>query len=432
MPTATDTPTPVPTDTPGGPPTDTPAPTDVPDTATITICKDTNPENDDGKTFDFDTDIPGMLDPDLEDDECDTQTGVAPDDYEIKEIPDLMPDGWELDEIDCDGIPASRWDDDLGRNSVQLMLEAGDDVVCTFTNIDVDAFTPSISICKDTNPETEGKEFDFESDDLDDFSLEDDDCEEVTEPNAGEYVITEREVPGWNLTEIDCTGTDDGNIDVDLADNRVTVDLEEGEDVECTFTNTLLMPGNTIGDVNKNGVVDAIDAQLILQAVAGLIIIVNPQNADTNLDGIVNPVDATLILQFVAGLIPSLPSILFIPTPAAGAVVETPTPTPEHTIGDVNKNGVVNAIDAQLILQSRAGSSRLGDANCDANVDSIDALFILQLTAGLIDRLPCPQNADANGDGTTNSVDAALVLQHSAGIHTLITVPIQFLPTPRE
>ena len=290
-----------------------------------------------------------MVDPDLEDDECDTQTGVAPDDYEIIENP---PAGWELDDIDCDGIPASRWDDDLANNRLEIELEAGDDVECTFTNIDVDPLTSSISVSKETDPAGSTQEFEFESDvpGLDDFDLFDDETEEATDLAAGEYVITEEETPGWNLVEIDCTGTDDSNIDVDLADNRVTVDLAEGEDGECRFTheqkvatatatpvptdtpvptntpvptstntpvpptntptNTPVIPatpGNTIGDVNKNGVVNAIDAQLILQAEAGFITLANPKNADVNLDGMVNSIDAFLIQQFVAANIPSLP-----------------------------------------------------------------------------------------------------------------------------
>ncbi|MCH8160405.1 MAG: dockerin type I repeat-containing protein, partial [Chloroflexi bacterium] len=78
-----------------------------------------------------------------------------------------------------------------------------------------------------------------------------------------------------------------------------------------TPTNTPVIPatpGNTIGDVNKNGVVNAIDAQLIKQAEAGFITLANPKNADVNLDGTVNILDAFLIQQFVAGLIPSLPA----------------------------------------------------------------------------------------------------------------------------
>ena len=180
------------------------------------------------------------------------------------------------------------------------------------------------------------------------LDLFDNESQEATSLAAATYVITEQDVPGWNLIEIDCTGTASTNIDVDLADNRVKVDLQEGEDVECAFTNEEKVvatvsptptatpvpptgtpvpptdtpvptstatntpvipatPGNVIGDVNKNGAIDAIDAQLILQAEAGLITLANPKNADVNQDGEVNSTDATLILQFVAGLIDSLP-----------------------------------------------------------------------------------------------------------------------------
>lgn len=61
-----------------------------------------------------------------------------------------------------------------------------------------------------------------------------------------------------------------------------------------------------------------------------------------------------------------------------------------------------------------AGS--VGDVNCDASVDSIDAALVLQLVAGLVDALPCEENADANADGANNAIDAALILQFNAGL----------------
>ncbi len=76
-----------------------------------------------------------------------------------------------------------------------------------------------------------------------------------------------------------------------------------------TATNTP-EPGNLIGDVNKNGEINAIDAQLILQAEAGFITLVNQKHADTNVDGGVDSRDATLILQFVAGRITGLPPVV--------------------------------------------------------------------------------------------------------------------------
>lgn len=57
-----------------------------------------------------------------------------------------------------------------------------------------------------------------------------------------------------------------------------------------------------------------------------------------------------------------------------------------------------------------------GDANCDGVVNAIDAALILQLTAGLLSSVPCQENADVNDDGAVNAIDAALVLQHVAGL----------------
>jgi hypothetical protein len=62
------------------------------------------------------------------------------------------------------------------------------------------------------------------------------------------------------------------------------------------------------GDVNCDGTVDAIDAALVLQFSAGIILPLPCfGQADVNQDGSIDPIDATLILQYVAGLIPTLP-----------------------------------------------------------------------------------------------------------------------------
>ena len=70
------------------------------------------------------------------------------------------------------------------------------------------------------------------------------------------------------------------------------------------------MPGNVPGDVNGDGIVDIVDAALLLQVEAGIIgldDLAKAKNGDVNEDGFVNSIDVTLIKQFEAGIIPSLP-----------------------------------------------------------------------------------------------------------------------------
>ena len=59
---------------------------------------------------------------------------------------------------------------------------------------------------------------------------------------------------------------------------------------------------------------------------------------------------------------------------------------------------------------------RPGDSLCDGVIDSIDALVILQYSAGLIASKPCADNADVNGDGSADALDATLILQFVAGL----------------
>lgn len=78
-------------------------------------------------------------------------------------------------------------------------------------------------------------------------------------------------------------------------------------------------------------------------------------------------------------------------TCTTGGPAPTPTPT----------TGPVDALD--------------GDVNCDGLVNSVDAALLLQFGAGFIDELPCPRNGDINGDGQANAVDASIILQIVAG-----------------
>jgi hypothetical protein len=73
-----------------------------------------------------------------------------------------------------------------------------------------------------------------------------------------------------------------------------------------TATPTRTPAPKACGDVNDDGSINPVDAQLILQQSAGLLAsLPNAPSADVNYDGTVNPIDATLILQHSAGLLPA-------------------------------------------------------------------------------------------------------------------------------
>jgi len=107
----------------------------------------------------------------------------------------------------------------------------------------------------------------------------------------------------------------------------------------------------------------------------------------------------------IVGLIVAAQFWAFMPPTAALATTATPswtgtptltlTPTPTRTpiipcgcVGDVNDDGRVDSVDAQLILEFDARllvSLRCGpcaDVNSDEHLDALDALLILQFKAG--------------------------------------------------
>ena len=57
---------------------------------------------------------------------------------------------------------------------------------------------------------------------------------------AASYVISEDALINWQLTNFSCTGDSDSGTTVNLASRTATIDLDPGEDIVCTFTNTEL------------------------------------------------------------------------------------------------------------------------------------------------------------------------------------------------
>jgi endoglucanase len=74
-------------------------------------------------------------------------------------------------------------------------------------------------------------------------------------------------------------------------------------------------------------------------------------------------------------------------------------PLAAQTLGDVNKSGTIDIVDALLVAQYYVGlnpanfDSSLADTNCSGAIDIVDALLIAQRYVGLIASFPCSSTA---------------------------------------
>ena len=145
---------------------------------------------------------------------------------------------------------------------------------------------------------------------------------------------------------------------------------------------------------------------------------------DMPLDVTVGPTGIIYIAEYGANRITYLEPLVPPTTPATatatpGAATDTPTPpdtTPAPTSTPTPSSGATPTASAtpQVLV---------GDANCDGVLNPIDAQLVLQLSAGLIGALPCGGAGDVNGDGQVNPIDAQLILQFAAGLIPALPPP---------
>ncbi|MBT2517472.1 hypothetical protein J7E29_08515 [Streptomyces sp. ISL-90] len=191
-------------------------------TSSVTVEKQTLPE---GSTELFDFDIEGG-EFDLSDGESETFQFAPGTEVDITEV---VPDGWDLVDVTCDT------DETAIEDGATVTTIEGETVTCVFTNEQQGAIV--------INKLVEGvndAEFDFSSDTLGDFSIDTvDGFGTVTFDNLvpGAYDVSEDPLTGFDTTNLVCVDPDDGTV-VSFEDFSASIDLDAGETVECTFTNT--------------------------------------------------------------------------------------------------------------------------------------------------------------------------------------------------
>jgi hypothetical protein len=157
--------------------------------------------------------------------------GLQPGTYTSTET---VPVGWDLTSIVCDDSNSSG---DVGTGTATFQLEAGETVTCTFTNTQQPG---TIIVEKQTDPDGAPDNFTF----IGHASGTISDGQKIVLGGLqpGTYTSTETVPAGWDLTSIVCG---DSNSSGDVGTGTATFQLEAGETVTCTFTNTQ-QPGTII------------------------------------------------------------------------------------------------------------------------------------------------------------------------------------------
>jgi hypothetical protein len=173
---------------------------------------------------------------------------LPPGAYDVTETdPQSDPGGWDFTSLAC-------VDPDQGSGTdgatATIDLDAGETVVCTYTNTERGSITVVKLI---TGTEPQNKTFSFTGTGPDDFDFgggftltptdvglggADSSSPDYGNLVPGAYTVTEADPTGdgWQLVGVLCSGEDYG----DPVTNPATIALDPGEEVTCTFTNAPL------------------------------------------------------------------------------------------------------------------------------------------------------------------------------------------------
>ncbi len=188
----------------------------------IIVEKQTTPDGS-SQSFEFSTNFSSNFF--LEDNETYTSDPLVPGVYSVAEI--NIPNGWSLVSATCsDGSDPSAID-----------LSANESVVCTFVNEELSYEPGFIVVEKQTDPDGVNEIFEFSSSFGPNFFLGDGETYNSGPLVPGTYVITEIDPgPYFELTSMSASSSE-SFLDVDLYARTITINLVEGDIVECEFIN---------------------------------------------------------------------------------------------------------------------------------------------------------------------------------------------------
>jgi hypothetical protein len=215
---------------------------------TVIIRKATDPSPDPSESsFGFSSDLDRLTGPDdptasLKDGEDvtwdDVLLGTG---YTITE--DTLPDGWALEDIDCDASTNVDPDIDLVTGTVTFDIDDADDILdCTYGN----QTGGQVIIRKVTQPSPDGTDtsFDYSTTlttlvaEAYTFSLKDTESKSYDNVLFGTgLTVTEGTLPtGWELVGVDCDAS--SGVSPQINGAVVTFDIDDSEDLlDCTYTN---------------------------------------------------------------------------------------------------------------------------------------------------------------------------------------------------
>lgn len=188
--------------------------------ATVTIAKDTTPVG--GTNFGFTDDIAAPFGFSLDDGQSEVFGDLHADAYTVTEN---VPDGWSLDDVVCETNDTGDTTSDV-TDGVAIDVDWGEDITCTYYNVE----DSTIQVCKNIEPLDDGSTWDFSVAGVSIDDLGDDQCSDPILLEAGDHLVAEDSDLRYD-TSVDCG---DGIVDSD----EVTVHLNAGDDVVCTFTNS--------------------------------------------------------------------------------------------------------------------------------------------------------------------------------------------------